>query len=203
MPTRDFTDEDHRIIREIRESPEHARLFFEEHRAELVRLVRLRMDQRLNRRLDPSDVVHEAFVRYQPALERYLKSAAKPPLVWLRFFVRKVLSRLTQKHFDSQCRDIQREAKVELDVDILADSVSSIGKEIHKAELRSRLKELFASMSNTDREILALMHLEGKTISEASDELEINVDAAKKRYRRAVNKLSASSKVAELQVFHR
>lgn len=202
MTSPELTPEDHDTIATLRSSADQAREFFEQHREELRRMVSLRMDRRLARRLDPSDVVQEAFVRYTGAVESYLQSVHKPPLIWLRFFVRKVLSRLTRKHLESQCRDVHREAVAEVDIEQISDSLSSLASGLHQAELRAQLQQIFSTMSNIDREVLALVHIEGKTIAAAAQELQIEVEAAKKRYRRAVNRLAESPKKQVLEAFN-
>lgn len=200
MAARELTEEDNQIIEALRKSSENTLEFFDRHRKELRMMVRLRMDPRLCRRLDPSDVIQEAFVNYPDAVEEYLSETKRPPLVWLRFFVRKVLWSLSQKHVQSQCRDVRREIP-DVDVDRLADSVSSIGRGFHQAELRGKLKEIFASMAPLDREVLALVHLEGKKVRDAASELDITLEACKKRYLRALRRLAGSWKASALEVF--
>jgi RNA polymerase sigma-70 factor (ECF subfamily) len=46
---------------------------WDHYRGRLRRLVRLRMDRRLQGRIDPSDVLQEAFVDFQSRVEEYVK----------------------------------------------------------------------------------------------------------------------------------
>src|SRR5688572_15096015 len=60
---------------------------FARHRDRLARLVRLRLDPRLVGRLDPSDVVQEAFVDASRRFADYHRDPAMPVFIWLRFLV--------------------------------------------------------------------------------------------------------------------
>ena len=57
---------------------------FTRHRKKLRTLVALRLDQRLQGRIDPSDVVQEAFLEAARRLEKYLKKPPMPLYFWLR-----------------------------------------------------------------------------------------------------------------------
>src|SRR5262245_61447407 len=58
---------------------------FERYRERLRRMVRLRMDRRVQSRIDPSDVIQEAYLEASTRLSDYLKSPEMPFGLWLRF----------------------------------------------------------------------------------------------------------------------
>ncbi|MBI4585123.1 MAG: hypothetical protein HY717_14015 [Planctomycetes bacterium] len=66
---------------------------------ELLRtLVALRLDQRLQGPIDPSDVVQEAFLEVAHRLEKYLEKLRLPLYFWLRRFTSQKLMQLRRFH---------------------------------------------------------------------------------------------------------
>src|ERR1700682_2397384 len=55
---------------------------FARHRDRLRRMVQLRMDRRLHGRLDPSDVLQEAYLEFSRSLADYLRKPEVPFFVW-------------------------------------------------------------------------------------------------------------------------
>ena len=189
-----LTDLEERAIHTLRHGDRVDRAsFFDRHRAELQQMARARLDPRIRRRLDDSDVIQEVFVRYCGEMETYLRDPQIPPLVWLRRIVRQTIYRLHRDHMETQCRDLRREVSEattgNFALDHLSESFSSVAKGLKRQELRTKLKDIFSRMSETDREILALVHIEDRTVREAAMELDIEMEAAKKRYHRALVKL--------------
>src|SRR5688500_12996049 len=81
-----------------------ARLF-DEHRDRLRRMVELRLSPRLRARLDPSDVLQEAFLDVAGDLDAYLADPKLPPLLWLRLHVGRRLTTLHRRHLGAKMRD--------------------------------------------------------------------------------------------------
>src|SRR4051812_17737349 len=75
------------------------------HRQRLRRLVELRLDPRLRGRLDPSDVVQEAFVEASERFEAYQRDPAMPAFLWLRFLTVQRLALFHRKDLGVQGRD--------------------------------------------------------------------------------------------------
>lgn len=167
--------------------------FFDRHRDALKRMASFRIDPRVTRRLDESDVVQEAYINYFSQVDRYVQDPRIPPEAWLRRLMRQVLFRLNRDHIDAQCRDVRREDDVyfhsTINIEQLTDSLSSVGSKIDRLELRNRLMAIVSQMSPLDCEILMLVHFEERTLRQAAVELEIQLEAAKKRYRRALQRL--------------
>src|SRR5437588_10799844 len=55
------------------------------HRARLRRMLALRLDQRLQGRVDPSDVLQETYLEATQRLPDYLRQPDMPFYLWLRF----------------------------------------------------------------------------------------------------------------------
>lgn len=75
------------------------------HRDRLHLMVRLRLDRRLQGRLDPSDVVQEAYVEASERFNDYARDAAMPFFLWLRFLTMQKLLILHRRHLGVQARD--------------------------------------------------------------------------------------------------
>src|SRR5262249_40480883 len=78
---------------------------FDRHRGRLRHLVRLRLDRRLAGRLDPSDVLQEAFVEASKRLASPARERPLPPFLWLRLVTGQVLIDLHRRHLGTKMRD--------------------------------------------------------------------------------------------------
>src|SRR5439155_4527979 len=83
------------------------------YRARLRRMIKLRLDRRLQGRVDPSDVIQEAYLEAARRLPEYLREPAPMPLfLWLRFLTAQALQVLHRKHLGAQARDAGREISI-------------------------------------------------------------------------------------------
>ena len=82
------------------------------HRERLRRMVEVRLDTRLQARLDASDVVQEAYVEVAGRLEDYLRDPTLPFFLWLRLVVGERLMKLHRHHLGTQMRDAGREVSL-------------------------------------------------------------------------------------------
>src|SRR4051794_5852041 len=78
---------------------------FGRYRARLRHMVRLRIDRRLAGRLDPDDVLQEAYLEADRRLADYLSGPAIPPFLWLRLVTGQKLVDLHRHHLGAQMRD--------------------------------------------------------------------------------------------------
>ncbi len=92
----EFTKEELDLIQKLRSSEGERIAFFERHRAELKLLDQFRMARQLKRRVDDSDVIQDAFVKYCTDLNQYLLDPKIPPVAWLRRLVRQVIFRVNR-----------------------------------------------------------------------------------------------------------
>src|SRR5438132_1050644 len=68
----------------------------------LRRMVALRLDPQLQGRIDPSDVIQEAYLDASAQLPKYLDQPALPFFLWLRLVTGARLSRLHRHHLNAQ-----------------------------------------------------------------------------------------------------
>src|SRR5262249_58760542 len=83
------------MIRRSGADPQVLGRIWDHYRDRLRRLVRLRLDRRLQGRADPSDVLQEAFLDFQSRAAEYAQKPDLPLFPWLRLLTRQ---RLQQRH---------------------------------------------------------------------------------------------------------
>ncbi len=169
------------------------------HRERLRRMIQLRLDGRLQGRLDPSDVLQEAYLEFARSLGDYLRNPELPLFLWLRFLAGRKLQALHRHHLGTKIRDAGREISLHygplpqassqmLAVQLLGRS-SSPSESAARAELQRHVQEALSALGPLDRELLALRHYEQLTSAEAAQVLEISEAAAGSRYVRALKRL--------------
>src|SRR5229473_6302733 len=109
MDTRETDDPDAvELLRQGVADPQALGQVWDRYRDRLRRLVRLRMDRRLQGRVDPSDVLQEAFLDFQSRVEEYVRQPDMPFFLWLRFLTGQRLQLLHRHHLGTQMRDAGR-----------------------------------------------------------------------------------------------
>src|SRR5579871_2352696 len=142
----------------------------ERHRKRLRRMVRLRLDPRLQGRIDPSDVIQETYLEAADRLAEYLRDPKMPFFLWLRFLAGQKMLTLRRRHLGTQARDASRELSIYqgampeassacLAAQLLGKRTAPLEAAI-RAEMKIRLQEVLNGMEPMDREVLALRHFE-------------------------------------------
>lgn len=172
---------------------------FERFRPRLKKMVRLRLNRRLQGRIDDSDIVQDALLAASRRLPQYLENPQAPFFLWLRRITGDKLLETHRTHLGTQARSAKREVSLHRGALPAATSESlaaqlvgrltSPSQAAVKAEMRIQLQEALNSLEPLDREILALRHFEQLTNAEAAQELELEPSAASKRYIRALARL--------------
>src|SRR6516165_3247247 len=93
-------------------SKEALSALFGRHRPRLRRMVELRLDRRLQARIDASDVIQEAYVDAVTRLDEYLRDPKYPLFLWLRLIVGERLLKLHRYHLGTQLRDAELEVSI-------------------------------------------------------------------------------------------
>lgn len=174
-------------------------LLFELYRPRLKKMVRLRLNRRLQGRVDDSDVLQDAFLDATRRLQEYLDDPQAPFFLWLRRITGDKLLEIHRTHLGTLMRDADREVSLHRGALPAANSISlaaqllgqltSPSQAAVKAEMRIKLQQALNSLDPLDREILALRHFEQLTNVEAAQELQLETSAASKRYLRALSRL--------------
>jgi RNA polymerase sigma-70 factor (ECF subfamily) len=172
---------------------------FAAHRDRLRLMVRLRLDRRLQGRLDPSDVLQEAYLDVARRAPEYAANPTLPPYLWLRFLTGQRLLQLHRQHLGAQMRDAGLEVSLYRGALPQASSVSlahqllgrltSPTQAAVRAETQLRVQEALSAMEPLDREVLTLRHFEMLSNEEAAAVLGLRKSAASNRYVRALRRL--------------
>ncbi len=171
------------------------------HRARLRRMVELRLDRRLQSRIDASDVIQEAYVEVVRRLGEYLSEPSYPLFLWLRLIVGERLLKLHRYHLGTKMRDAELEVSIYRGALPAASSAALAAQLLGKhtsptqaamrAERMMRLQEALNTLDPMDREVLSLRNFEEMTLAETALSLGIEQSAAAKRYIRALKRLKA------------
>jgi RNA polymerase sigma-70 factor (ECF subfamily) len=174
---------------------------FGRYRKRLRKMVRLRLDPRLLGRVDPSDVLQEAFLDMTRQLPHYLRKPERPFFLWLRLVAGQRLMRVHRQNLGAAMRDAGREVSLYRGALPQASSVSlaakllgrftSASQALIRAQLQLQVQDALNSMDPIDREIIALRHFEELTNAEAAAVLDLEPSATSKRYVRALKRLQA------------
>ena len=176
-----------------------ARLLFSRHRDRLRRMVRLRLNRRLQARVDDSDILQEAMVEATRKLPEYAAEPKIPFFLWLRTLTGLKLAEIHRRNLGVEMRDADRVVSLHRGALPEANSITLaaqlLGKlttpsqTAMKAELRMRVQEVLNAMDPVDREVLALRHFEQLSTSEAAEVLGLSKAGAGSRYLRAIKRL--------------
>lgn len=170
-----------------------------QHRTRLKCMISMRMDRRLQGRIDPSDVIQEACLVASKHIGEYATQGNMPFYLWLRWIAGQRLMDQQRRHLGSKAREVNREIALYhgpfpestcagMAVQIL-DRLDSPSEDAIRLEQSAKLQEALDQLEPIDREILALRHFEQLTNGEAAHLLGLDKSAASKRYARALIRL--------------
>jgi RNA polymerase sigma-70 factor, ECF subfamily len=172
---------------------------FQRHRDRLLRMVELRMDPRLHGRIDPSDVLHDAFLDLSKRVERYLSDPRLPVFLWMRLVVSDRLALVHRQHLGTAMRDAGQAVSLYRDplppasstalALMLLGRLPSPSNAAIRAEQILQVQEAVNALDQLDREVVVLRHFEQLTRAETAVVLGIAEEAGAKRYIRALKKL--------------
>jgi RNA polymerase sigma-70 factor (ECF subfamily) len=182
-------------------SPNVTELFLRD-QDRLRKTVRFRLDPRLASRVDCEDVLQEAFMEISRRASDFSTKVTVPFFVWARQITIQVLIDIHRKHLGAVRRNVTREVSISklnltpagssvLAIELLGNLTSPSEAAVrHEAE--SQLHTVLEQLSETDREVLVLRHLEELTNKEVAEVLGLHKSAASRRYLRALQSLRAA-----------
>ena len=169
------------------------------HRNALRRMVQLRMDQKLLRRLDVSDVVQDVLVEANRRLATYLQDPKMSFHLWLRHIAKDRIIDAHRRHRVSAKRSIDREQMLatpsggdqssillanQLRDDQLTPAAAATQKEIVK-----KVEGAIAMLEDRDAEIIIMRLYEQLSNQDVAVALNLSEPAASMRYLRAIRRL--------------
>jgi RNA polymerase sigma-70 factor (ECF subfamily) len=170
------------------------------YRERIKRMVALRMDRRLQSRVDASDIVQDASLEATRRLDEYF-TQSKPMdfFVWLRWIANDKLVDAQRFHLGAQKRQVGHEMSLysrpvaEATSIALAEHllgrITQPSKAIRKLEIQASLEEAVNQLDPVDREVLVLRHFEDLTNKETAEILGLKKSGASRRYVVALSRL--------------
>jgi RNA polymerase sigma-70 factor (ECF subfamily) len=174
---------------------------FQRYRDRLRHMVELRMDARLQGRVDASDILQDAFLDTVARVDSYLQRPDLPAFLWLRLIVGERLAICQRRHLGARMRDAGQEVSLYRDplpeatsaalASMLLGRLTSPSHAAIRAELVLQVQEALNALDPLDREVVALRHFEHLSRAETAQVLGITEEAGAKRYIRALKRLKA------------
>lgn len=171
------------------------------YRARLRRMVALRLDPRLQGRVDASDVIQEGYLDAIKRLDEYIRDPSVSFYIWLRFLVGQRMAECHRRHLSRPGRDVGREVSIYrgalpgVSTGALAarllGKLTSPSQAAVRAERKLQLQKALNRMDPIDREVLVLRHYEQMSNGDAAAALGLDGSAASKRYTRALERLAS------------
>ena len=187
---------ENRIIRGDRQALAE---LFSLYRPRLWRMVNFRLHPQLQGRVDPDDVLQDAWLNALDRVGYFLRDASHSSFIWFRMIVDQTLVELQRRHLGAQKRSASRESSLDARWGSdstsaslafhLSGSLTSPSSALGRVELAKQLDVALQGLSDTDREVLALRHFEELSNAETARVLGMSEQAASARYIRALARL--------------
>lgn len=169
------------------------------HRDSLRRMIGLRLDQRVMRRVDVSDVVQDVLVEANRRLQDYLANPVMAFHLWIRQIAKDRIIDAHRRHRVSAKRSVDREqpliaqagfehSTIELAAQLRDPELTPAARATQR-ELADQLQTVIAQLEERDREIILMRHFEQLSNQEIATALELTEPAASMRYLRALKRL--------------
>ena len=179
--------------------PSAVNQLMDRHRNSLRQLVRMRLDKKIQNRIDVSDVVQDVLVEANRRLTRYLADPVMPFHLWLRQIAKDRIIDAHRRHRVSAKRSVDREQKmaaprgydqssVQLAA-LLGDPKLTPAAAVMQAEMARQVEESITLLDEKDSEIIVMRHYEHLTNQEIGQLLDLSEPAASMRYLRAIRRL--------------
>jgi RNA polymerase sigma-70 factor (ECF subfamily) len=162
------------------------------HRGYLRRVVQGRMEPALTARVDASDVVQETQVVIAKRIGDFIKRRPTSFRIWIRQKALEQLIDQRRRHIGAEKRSVLKEknmsdvSSMALARKLLSETPSKI---LGKLELQEQVRGFIEQLSENDREVLTLRHVEGLSNNEVADILKIDPNTSRQRYGRALRRL--------------
>ncbi|MDZ4688319.1 MAG: sigma-70 family RNA polymerase sigma factor [Planctomycetaceae bacterium] len=171
------------------------------HREALRKLVQMRLDRAIARRVDASDIVQDVLLEANQRLAGYLADPRLPFHLWLRHLAKDRLIEMHRQHRGAQRRSLDREQahtgppggdRSSFDLmGQLADQELTPAAANIRRELEARFLTAIEQLEEDDRDIILMRHFEQLGNTETATALGLSPAAAGMRHLRALRKLRA------------
>jgi RNA polymerase sigma-70 factor (ECF subfamily) len=172
-------------------------------RSYLLLLARVRLDRKIQGKLDASDIVQQTMLEAHQALESFRGENVAAQAAWLRQILARNLANAV-RDLTREKRDVTRERSIHADLNQSASHLEGwlAGKQSspsHQAQRHERailLAEALAQLPDQQRDAVILRHFQGRSLAEIAAELGATTSAVTgllhrglKNLRKALNAL--------------
>lgn len=172
---------------------------FEMFRDRLRKMVDIRMSPDLRNRVDPSDVLQEAFVELANRLPEFQQRQERMPFfLWLRLVTIEKLQQVHREHINTLKRDARRDVSIHstdpndsirLMAVELSKSLTSVEQRMLREEELKQVEDALMQMDELDREVIVLRIFEELSNAETASVLEVSTSTASRRFIQAIESL--------------
>jgi RNA polymerase sigma-70 factor (ECF subfamily) len=156
----------------------------ERFRADLLLLARLRLDARLQGKLDPSDVVQQTLLEAHRGLGQFRGRTAAEQAAWLRQILARNLANAV-RDLGRAKRDVGRERSLQAALDEsashlegwLAADQSSPSQRAERHERAVRLAAALEALPEAQREAVVRRHFHGQSLAAIAEQLHVTTAA--------------------------
>jgi len=169
------------------------------HRDSLRRMVGMRLDKQIARRLDVSDVVQDVLVEANRRLQDYLQNPVMAFHLWIRQIAKDRIIDAHRRHRVSAKRSVDREQQLVAQANVDHSTMELAGQlcdpELTPAaaataqELAVHVQSAIELLQERDREIILMRHYEQLSNQDIAQVLGLTEPAASMRYLRALKRL--------------
>lgn len=169
------------------------------HREALRRMVQMRLDQKIQGRIDVSDIVQDVLVEANRRLPQYLEDPALSFHLWVRQIAKDRIIDAHRRHRVSAKRSVDREQSLAVPAALdrsavelaaqLRDPELTPAAAATRQEMTQLVEQALTHLSEPDCEIIMMRHYEQLSNTEVAEVLGLTEPAASMRYLRAVRRL--------------
>jgi RNA polymerase sigma-70 factor (ECF subfamily) len=180
-------------------NPDAVESLLDRHRDALRRMIQLRLDQKIQRRVDVSDVVQEVLIEAKRRLKDYLDNPAMAFHLWVRQIAKDRIIDAHRRHRVSAKRSIDREQALIVPGDNDHSTMELAGKlcdpsltpaaAATQREIAKQVELAIGMLPDVDREIILMRHYEQLSNQDIAAVLQLSEPAASMRYLRALRRL--------------
>jgi RNA polymerase sigma-70 factor (ECF subfamily) len=163
-------------------------------------LARTQLDQRIQARVSPSDIVQETLLEAHRDFGGFRGGSAGEFLAWLRQILVHNLARVVERHLAADKRDVRREiamdaigASLERSamrlVQVLADDATSPSSMAVQQEQSIVLADALTELPADYRDVIVMRHMESLAFKEIADRLGRSEGAVRMLWLRAMDRL--------------
>lgn len=188
------------LLKEVGQGDQSAvNRLLDRHREAVRRMVQMRLDHAVARRVDASDVVQDVMLEASQRLTDYIRNPSMPFHLWLRQLAKDRIIDMHRRHRAAQRRSVDREQNISsfASDDQSAADLTALLRDAEltpaASALRKEMEERFVlaldQLEESEREIVIMRHFEHLGNGEVAEALGLSAPAAGMRYLRAIRRL--------------